>query len=116
MDEQIDGYSDILPVSINKKEQTVGAKSSAASIEQFEQLRRHVKSLLTKLGEEIIDGSISISPYKKNKATPCSYCNYMSICQFDTRLKENKFRNIQDKKDNEVWEMLGSDKEQGGDK
>ena len=123
MDDQIDGYSDIIPVNINKKEQTIGAKSSAASIEQFEQLRRHVKSLLTKLGEEIIDGSISISPYKKNKAIPCSYCNYMSICQFDTRLKENKYRNLQDKKDNEVWEVLGSgssscssNTNQGGDK
>jgi ATP-dependent helicase/nuclease subunit B len=115
MDEQIDGDSDIIPARINK-DQTLG-RSSAASIEQFEQLRRHVKSLLTKLGEEIIDGSISISPYKKNKATPCSYCNYMSICQFDTRLKENKFRNIQDKKDNEVWDMLGaSNTVQGGDK
>jgi ATP-dependent helicase/nuclease subunit B len=115
MDEQIDGDSDIIPARINK-DQTLG-RSSAASIEQFEQLRRHVKSLLTKLGEEIIDGSISITPYKKNKAIPCSYCNYMSICQFDTRLKENKYRNLQDKKDNEVWEILGSSNtEQGGDK
>lgn len=115
MDDQIDGYSDIIPARINK-DQTLG-RSSAASIEQFEQLRRHVKSLLTKLGEEMIDGSISISPYKKNKAIPCSYCNYMSICQFDTRLKENKYRNLQDKKDNEVWEELGSkDAKQGGDK
>ena len=114
MDELIDGDSDIIPARINK-DQTLG-RSSAASLEQFEQLRRHVKSILTKLGEEIIDGSISITPYKKNKAIPCSYCNYMSICQFDTRLKGNKYRSLQDKKDNEVWEMLGADSGQGGDK
>jgi ATP-dependent helicase/nuclease subunit B len=114
MDEQIDGDSDIIPARINK-DQTLG-RSSAASIEQFEQLRRHVKSTLTKLGEEIIDGSIGITPYKKNKAIPCSYCNYMSICQFDTRLKGNKYKNLQDKKDSEVWEMLGSKTDQGGDK
>jgi ATP-dependent helicase/DNAse subunit B len=41
----------------------------------------------------------------------------MSVCQFDTRLKENKYRNLQDKKDNEVWEVLGADHaKQGGDK
>jgi ATP-dependent helicase/nuclease subunit B len=115
MDDQIDGDSDIIPARINK-DQTLG-RSSAASIEQFEQLRRHVKSLLTKLGEEIIDGSIGITPYKKNKAIPCSYCNYMSVCQFDTRLKENKYRNLQDKKDSEVWEVLdASNTKQGGDK
>jgi ATP-dependent helicase/nuclease subunit B len=115
MDDQIDGDSDIIPARINK-DQTLG-RSSAASIEQFEQLRRHVKSLLTKLGEEIIDGSIGITPYKKNKAIPCSYCNYMSVCQFDTRLKENKYRSLQDKKDSEVWEVLdASNTKQGGDK
>lgn len=115
MDEQIEGDSDIIPARINK-DQTLG-RSSAASLEQFEQLRRHVKSILTKLGEEIIDGSINISPYKKNKSTPCSYCNYMSICQFDTRLKENKFRSLNDKKDSEIWEMLSATNiEQGGEK
>ena len=114
MDEQIDGDSDIIPARINK-DQTLG-RSSAASLEQFGQLRRHVKSLLTSLGEEILDGSISITPYKKNKATPCGFCSYMSVCQFDTRLKGNKYRNLQDKKDPEVWEMLSNNKEQGGDK
>ena len=113
MDEQIDGDSDIIPARINK-DQTLG-RSSAASLEQFQQLRRHVKSLLSKLGEEILEGNIGITPYKKNKATPCSYCNYMSICQFDTRLKGNQYRNLQDKKDNEIWELLGGSTEQGGE-
>jgi ATP-dependent helicase/nuclease subunit B len=115
MDEQIDGDSDIIPARINK-DQTLG-RSSAASIEQFEQLRRHVRSLISKLGGEILGGSISITPYKKNKATPCAYCSYMSICQFDTRLKGNQYRNLQDKKDHEVWELLNTNtSEQGGDK
>ncbi|MDF2519998.1 MAG: ATP-dependent nuclease subunit [Clostridia bacterium] len=114
MDENIDGDSDIIPARINK-DQTLG-RSSAASIEQFAMLRRHVKSLLAGLGEEIINGSIAISPYKKKKATPCSYCSYMSICQFDTRLNGNKYRNLQDKKDSEVWEMLSLSKTgKGGD-
>jgi ATP-dependent helicase/nuclease subunit B len=113
MDEQIDGDSDIIPARINK-DQTLG-RSSAASLEQFQQLRRHVKSLLTKLGEEILEGNICIAPYKKNKATPCGYCSYMSICQFDTRLKGNQYRTLQDKKDNEVWELLSGGKERGGE-
>ncbi|MGB7606235.1 MAG: helicase-exonuclease AddAB subunit AddB [Lutisporaceae bacterium] len=114
MDEYIDGDSDIIPARINK-DQTLG-RSSAASIEQFGMLRRHVRALLTNLGEEIINGSIAISPYKKKKATPCSYCSYMSICQFDTRLQGNKYRNLQDKKDNEVWDMLSSSTtKKGGD-
>lgn len=114
MDEQIDGDSDIIPARINK-DQTLG-RSSAASKEQFEMLRRHVRALLTNLGEEIVNGSIAISPYKKKKATPCSYCSYMSICQFDTRLQGNSYRSLQDKKDNEVWDLLSSgNTNKGGD-
>lgn len=117
MDEQIDGYSDILPVSLNKKEQTIGARSSAASMEQFGLLRRHIRSLLSKLGEEMISGNIDISPYKKKKNTPCSFCSYMSICQFDTRVQGSKYRNLPEKKDQEVWELLsGKVAEQGGER
>lgn len=116
MDEHIDGDSDIIPARINKKDNTIGSRSSAASIEQFGMLRRHVRTLLADLGEEIVNGSIAINPYKKKKMTPCSYCSYMSICQFDTRLHGNKYRNLQDKKDNEIWELLGSSNTgKGGD-
>jgi ATP-dependent helicase/nuclease subunit B len=113
MDEQIDGDSDIIPARINK-DQTLG-RSSAASIEQFGMLRRHVRTLLAGLGEEIINGSIAISPYKKKKMTPCGYCSYTSVCQFDTRLRGNKYRSLQDKKDGEIWELLGSGTGKGGD-
>jgi ATP-dependent helicase/nuclease subunit B len=40
--------------------------------------------------------------------TACAYCGYLSICQFDTSLEGNSYRNLHDKKDEEVWELLGS--------
>lgn len=115
MDELIDGHSEIIPASINKKDQTLGARSSAASLEQFRLLRRHIRSLLGKLGDEMLKGNIDISPYKKKKNTPCSFCSYLSICQFDTRVEGNKYRNLPEKKDSEVWETLAGDtnKEEG---
>jgi len=44
--------------------------------------------------------------YKKNKFTSCEYCDYSAICQFDGSIKDNKYRNMNDKKDDEVLELM----------
>jgi ATP-dependent helicase/nuclease subunit B len=40
--------------------------------------------------KSILEGNIDISPYKKTDGTtPCTYCEYMGICQFDKSLGNN---------------------------
>ena len=41
--------------------------------------------------------------------TPCGYCEYSAICQFDPTLKENNYKIIKDKKDQEIWELLNNE-------
>lgn len=106
MDTGMDGDSLIIPARINKGGEL--GRSSAATAEQFELAKRHVKKLLIRLGEEMLKGDISISPYRRKRMTACAYCGYLSICQFDTSLEGNSYRNLYDKKDEEVWELLGS--------
>lgn len=104
MDSQIDGNSIIIPARINKGD--VLGKSSAATLEQFEVLRKYVRSLLTSIGEEMLKGDIPIKPFKNKRTTPCTYCDYSSVCQFDPTLKDNKYRIMNDKNDEEVWEAM----------
>lgn len=104
MDRDIDGDSAIIPARINK-DGSLG-RSSAATVEQFNNLRGHVRRKLAELCEQMADGNIEISPYKKKKETPCSYCKFSSICQFDTSIGDNKYRIINDIKDDEVWENI----------
>ncbi|NLK34576.1 MAG: helicase-exonuclease AddAB subunit AddB [Gracilibacteraceae bacterium] len=104
MDTGIDGDSLIIPARINKGD--VLGRSSAATAEQFEIIKGHVRRLLRRLGEEILKGNISISPYRRKGITACTYCGYMSICQFDTRISGYGYRNLQDRKDEEVWELM----------
>lgn len=104
MDRQIDGESMLVPARINKGD--VLGKSSAASLEQFELLRRYVRTLLSRVGEEMLNGDVTISPYKKKNITACSYCKYLSICQFDTKIKGNSYRVLRDIKDAEVWDRF----------
>ncbi len=105
MDRELEGDSLIIPARINKGE-VLGSTSSVATDKQFKILQQHVKKLLMKLGEEMLQGNVSISPYKQKKFTSCTYCNYSAICQFDPRLKDNNYRNLQELKDDEVWNRM----------
>ncbi|RYD02269.1 hypothetical protein N752_26000 [Desulforamulus aquiferis] len=62
MDNQIKGYSEILPVALNKQQEFYN--SSVITHEQFTELRKYLVCRLEELGRQIIDGEISISPIK----------------------------------------------------
>lgn len=104
MDREIDGDSLIIPARLNKGD--VLGRSSAATAGQFELLRRYVRKLLSQIGEEMLNGNVQIRPYKNKRLISCTYCSYSSVCQFDPQLKDNKFRVINDIKDDEVWELI----------
>ncbi|MCJ7688914.1 MAG: PD-(D/E)XK nuclease family protein, partial [Clostridiaceae bacterium] len=107
MDRNIEGASLVVPASI-KQNGDLGTNSSVATAAQFETLLTHVKENLINTCEEMLSGDIEIKPYKKKTFTPCSYCKYTAICQFDATLKENTYKIIKDKKDVEIWELLNS--------
>ena len=109
MDRDMEGNSYIIPARINK-DGTLG-KSSAASGEQFEALKEHVRENLARCCQEMLKGDISIKPFKKKKETACDYCIYASVCQFDCDMKDNKYRIINDLSDEEVWCRLQADEE-----
>ncbi|MGH4123001.1 MAG: helicase-exonuclease AddAB subunit AddB [Clostridium sp.] len=108
MDRNIQGASLVVPVSI-KKDGELGARSSVATKDQFDMLLKHVKENLICTCEEMLSGEIDIKPYKKKDITPCAYCEYSAICQFDPTLKENTYKIIKDKKDQEIWELLANE-------
>ena len=113
MDTGIEGDFLIIPARINKGGEL--GRSSSANAEQFNIMKRHVKKLLYKLGEEMLKGDISISPYRRKAMTACAYCKYLSVCQFDTRLSGNSYRNLYDRKDEEVWVLMGGRPVEGGE-
>jgi ATP-dependent helicase/nuclease subunit B len=112
MDREMDGNSIIIPARINK-DGTLG-KSSAATIEQFDHLRGHVRGKLAELCQEMADGNIEITPYKKKGHTPCEYCKLSSVCKFDPGIKENKYKFIKDLNDDEIWQLITPKTEEGG--
>ena len=70
--------------------------------EQFDILRNYVNEKMIEICEEMLSGEIKIEPCKSQKTTYCTYCDYSSICQFDTGIKDNKYKVIL-KKDNDIY-------------
>lgn len=83
------GASNIVPAYV-KGDNTISEKfSSTATKEQFKILQKYIIKTIKNISKEILKGKIDIKPYYKGKKTPCEYCTYKSICQFD----KNKFGN-----------------------
>jgi ATP-dependent helicase/nuclease subunit B len=95
LDQSIDGYSEFLKVAL-KKDDTFYSNclSYVKEPEEFQLLLRHVEKKLVDTAREIMAGNIAISPYALDKRTPCGFCQYSSVCQFDSLLPENQYRRL----------------------
>ena len=93
MDKDLEkGASNIVPVYIDSNENISQAKSSCANMDEFKILQENTINTIKEISKEIFQGNISISPYYKDKKTGCDYCNYKSICGFNT--KNNQYNYI----------------------
>lgn len=78
------GASNIVPAYIDSKGNISEAKSSCATMEEFNKLQEYTIKTVKEISKEIFEGNIDIKPYYKNKKTGCDYCSYKSICGFNT--------------------------------
>ena len=62
--------------------------------------------LLKQISKEIMSGNIDIKPYYLKGTTPCTYCKYKSICNFDSKNKENNYRFIPHYKDTDILDKI----------
>jgi ATP-dependent helicase/nuclease subunit B len=106
MDQTLEtGNSAIISAGL-KKDGTLTSRSKAATDEEFESLRKYVRKFYEKTGNEIVSGRIDIAPYKYKKKTPCEFCSYRSLCQFDPSFEENRYRIITPLKDEDVLNLI----------
>ena len=96
MDKDIEQKSNKIPVTLNKSREINFSKSRTVTREEFEGLQKYVIKLIKQISKEIVSGNIELKPYysEKNKNTPCQYCEYKTICQFNPKFKNNNYRYI----------------------
>jgi ATP-dependent helicase/nuclease subunit B len=106
MDQTLEtGDSQIIAAGI-KKDGNLSKKSKVASLAEFDELKTYVRNLYQKTGNAIIDGQIDIAPYKLKDKTPCTFCSYKSVCQFDESIEKNQFRVLTPYSKEDVLELI----------
>jgi ATP-dependent helicase/nuclease subunit B len=100
---QINGSSDVIPVKYSKKDSAFVASSGGhlMSKEEFNELYEAVGRQVDRICQEICDGNIAIAPKVEHEKdingglrVSCKYCNYKSICMFDTSFDGCKFQEV----------------------
>ena len=76
-----------LVVPLSRKKDGTLSKTSEASIltaSDFTEFREEVGEVIQDLCQQICDGEISPSPRKTKHVDACQYCDFKSVCYFDT--------------------------------
>ncbi len=84
--------SQIIP--LEEKELNQWVSSSGFNSDNMERMITYIDHQMDQFTDEILDGKIDKNPYRKGDKTPCTYCVYHSICNFDEREFDNHYRQL----------------------
>lgn len=105
MDKDIEGYSLVIPAAF-KKDGDFKSNSDVITEEEFKMLREYVNRKMIELCEDMLSGNIKVEPTKYSNKTHCEYCDFAAICQFDTNIKDNKYKIVIKKSQEEIWNNI----------
>ena len=105
MDKDIEGYSLVIPAAF-KTDGDFKANSDVVTEDEFTLLRKYVNKKMIELCEDMLSGDVKIQPTKHSNRTHCEYCDFSAICQFDTSIKDNKYKIIMKKPENDIWNNI----------
>ncbi|MED3962360.1 helicase-exonuclease AddAB subunit AddB [Niallia taxi] len=99
------GDSPIVPAGV-KTDGTLTKRSKVASREDFSSLQKFVRHKYVETGNKIIGGNVEIAPYQLKEKSPCTFCSFKSVCQFDEGLESNQYRKLQTFSKEEALELI----------
>jgi len=113
MDRSLDkGRSLIIPVGITGDGELY-KNAPVISIDDFDLLRRFLREEMARIAGQLLAGVNDIQPYRMKEATPCAFCPYRAVCQFDPLLEGNDFRVLRREKADvmlrRIREAVGAD-------
>ncbi|HHY34308.1 MAG TPA: hypothetical protein GX510_01515 [Firmicutes bacterium] len=101
--ERNSGPSSILPLRYLK---SGGVSGSVVAREDMDVLLEFVEEKIRELGCGIIEGDISIAPYRRKTERACQYCPYGAVCTFDILLPGNTYRKVGGLPGEEALELI----------
>ena len=107
------GQSKLIPAYIDKSGNLSPKRTKGISKEQFEILQQYIHKTIKEISNEILEGNIELKPYNKNNITPCEYCEYKQICNFNPSLYKNEYNYISKMDKETIFEKMKEDVEKG---
>ncbi|MEE1314364.1 MAG: helicase-exonuclease AddAB subunit AddB [Faecalimonas sp.] len=90
----------VIPVK-KKADGSFAANTGALPQADFALISEFAEEKMRQLGDAILQGEASASPYALGQRTGCDYCPYRGICGFDEKIAGYAYREL-DKKDKEA--------------
>ena len=94
---------------VTKDGQPYGSYGTRGALkpDAFDKVLQFAEAKIVRLAAEISSGKIDITPYRMNQASPCSYCDFKSVCRFDWQV--NVYNSLESLSKARVLEKLGGD-------
>ncbi len=86
-------------------------RSDAAHPEAFAALLERARYQLGCLADGVLDGDVSVAPYRLRGFSPCAWCRYRSVCRFE--FGQGQVRLLDDLTRTQVFDRLGGAGERG---
>lgn len=97
LDSKFTKESAVIPVKRNKTGELSGT-SKTVTEDDLNIIRSYIADKTKVLGNEVIGGVIEPKPFKKKDLTACEYCEYASICGFDSKLPGHEYNELRSEK------------------
>ena len=89
-----------------KKDQTISSRDlrKVKNVGEFDVMCRYTNHVMADIGRHIGDGQFPIQPYQLNKNRPCTYCDYNTVCRFDS--SRNKYNYLSGLSEDDALERM----------
>ena len=106
LEQTLSGWSEFFKIAVGKNGFYESCRDKLRTDEEFKLLLAHVEQELITVASCILGGETAIRPYRLAKSTPCVYCTFKSVCQFDGNLPENDYLALTDLANETIMDEL----------
>jgi ATP-dependent helicase/nuclease subunit B len=94
MDEEISGYSDLIPAAMNQNDEIYNNNRFLLSETAFMDICTYCVQMTKNMAEAMTQGNIRAYPWKFKDKSACRFCLYKYICRFDTTIAGHVYRHL----------------------
>ena len=108
------GSSKLVPAAITASGSINEKWTNGVDREEFKVLQEYIDFIIKQIAKEILSGKIDLKPYNQNGKIPCEYCEYKTICGFNTKQNNNKYNYIDKKSKDDIIRKMKKDLKNNG--